>query len=529
LPVENNLNAASTLQFFAVTYTVAETDGTATILVTRSGNVSMGTTVQFATSDGTAVAGVNYTAAAGQLNYLGAQSLASFAVPVRRDNVVSGPRTVVLTLSNPGAGSALGTPSTATLTITDSDQAPPPGPGPAPTPGGPATVDVIATAQPLGSVSTAAFSVSDGIDTPTEVNFFSITVTAGQRVRFDVVHSSASPDFDGFLRVLDSAGNQVAFSDDGQVPGRAFSRDPSFTFRFAQGGTYFVGMSGFPNYRYNPASGAGAVPGSMGAYGLTIATAAPERDDNDQLREARPLGDLSAPRQVRDFVISAPDDVDLFRFSARRGQRVTIALSRAPGSALAPVLRLFNARGKPLASGSAVLTFRFSAAGNYFLGISGRGNSTYDPRGGNRDRDGSTGAYSLTLTPAGSRARGDRVTARAVQPPGTQLSGLVYFDQSGDGARQSGEVGMTRRLVILDANRNGVRDDGEATAQTTNRGQFLFSGLDAGRMPVFASPAQQFGFPIEKVSGPRTGFYLVVMRPRRPVSNLFFGMSRYLA
>ena len=110
-----------TTQFSAAAYTVSETDGTATITVTRSSGSST-SDVNYATGGGTAVAGVNYTASSGTLIFSPGQTSQSFTIPVIHDFQITGPLTVGIALSNATAGS-LGTPSAAVLTINDIDQA----------------------------------------------------------------------------------------------------------------------------------------------------------------------------------------------------------------------------------------------------------------------------------------------------------------------------------------------------------------------------------------------------------------------
>ena len=113
-----------TTQFSAAAYTVSETAGTATIVVTlSSGNSTSNVDVNYATtSGGTAVAGVNYTPVSGILVFSPGQTSQSFAIPVIHDFQITGPLTVGIALSGPTEGS-LGTPSTAVLTINDVDKA----------------------------------------------------------------------------------------------------------------------------------------------------------------------------------------------------------------------------------------------------------------------------------------------------------------------------------------------------------------------------------------------------------------------
>jgi hypothetical protein len=106
--------------FSAAAYSVAENAGSVTITVTRAGDTTGTETVQYATRDGTAAAGTNYTAASGTLTFGPGETSKTFTVGVRDDGVADGDKTVQLTLTN-ATGGTLGSPATAVLTITNTD------------------------------------------------------------------------------------------------------------------------------------------------------------------------------------------------------------------------------------------------------------------------------------------------------------------------------------------------------------------------------------------------------------------------
>jgi hypothetical protein len=119
---------APRLQFGAAAYEVREGEGGATVTVTRGGDASQAVTVRYATADGSATAGADYTAAAGTLTFEPGQASASFTVAVGDDGVAEGGETLQLTLSEPAGGAALGGLSTAVVTIIDNDGSTPPAP-----------------------------------------------------------------------------------------------------------------------------------------------------------------------------------------------------------------------------------------------------------------------------------------------------------------------------------------------------------------------------------------------------------------
>ena len=117
----NDNDAAGVIQFSAANYTVGEAARRATITVTRTGGTASGVGVTYATSDGTATAGLDYTATSGILAFAVNQTTKTFTIPVTNDTTVEGNETINLTLSNPTGGAALGAQNTAQLTISDND------------------------------------------------------------------------------------------------------------------------------------------------------------------------------------------------------------------------------------------------------------------------------------------------------------------------------------------------------------------------------------------------------------------------
>ena len=109
------------VQFSSAAYGVMEDGGSASILVTRTNGSTGAITVNYATANGTATAGVDYTATTGTLSFASGVTSQSFAIPILNPGVVSGTKTVNLSLSNLTPGATMSSPSNAVLTITDDD------------------------------------------------------------------------------------------------------------------------------------------------------------------------------------------------------------------------------------------------------------------------------------------------------------------------------------------------------------------------------------------------------------------------
>jgi Calx-beta domain-containing protein len=119
------IGAAGRVQFTSRFYSVDEPTPTATINVTRTLGTAGVASVDYATSNGTATAGADYTAVSGTLTFAVGETTKSFSVPIINDTLDETPiESVNLTLSNPTGGIVLGTDSTSVLNIADNDLPP---------------------------------------------------------------------------------------------------------------------------------------------------------------------------------------------------------------------------------------------------------------------------------------------------------------------------------------------------------------------------------------------------------------------
>lgn len=107
------------LQLSSAAYSIAENASNIAITVTRTGGSAGSVSIDYATSNGSADAGVDYTATSGTLTLADGINSATFTITVLPDALVEGDETVNLTLSNPIGGATLGTINTGVLTITN--------------------------------------------------------------------------------------------------------------------------------------------------------------------------------------------------------------------------------------------------------------------------------------------------------------------------------------------------------------------------------------------------------------------------
>src|ERR1700687_3234541 len=115
--------AVSSVQLNADSYSVSEGDGTAQIIVTRSGDTSGSASVDYTTLDGTAGQRTKYELAAGTLNFAAGELTKTIRLLINDNTYVDGDQSFYLRLSN-ASGAGLGLPSLSTITIKDNDTTP---------------------------------------------------------------------------------------------------------------------------------------------------------------------------------------------------------------------------------------------------------------------------------------------------------------------------------------------------------------------------------------------------------------------
>ena len=115
----NPAGATGSVQFTVSSLQVIEDVGMANITVLRTGG-SVGTlTVDYSTSDGTALAGQDYTSTSGTLTFAGGETSKTIQVPIADDATTESDETFILALRNVSNPELLGSPSIVTVTIQD--------------------------------------------------------------------------------------------------------------------------------------------------------------------------------------------------------------------------------------------------------------------------------------------------------------------------------------------------------------------------------------------------------------------------
>jgi subtilisin family serine protease len=118
---EPPLPTSQTLQLSSATYSVSEGVTSLSIPVTRAGGTTGTVSVQYATADGTAQSGSDYTAKSGTLSFAAGVSTQNIVITISNDTFFESDESFTVTLVNP-VGASLGAVSSATATIVDDDK-----------------------------------------------------------------------------------------------------------------------------------------------------------------------------------------------------------------------------------------------------------------------------------------------------------------------------------------------------------------------------------------------------------------------
>lgn len=135
---------------------------------------------------------------------------------------------------------------------------------------------------------------------------------------------------------------------------------------------------------------------------------------------------------------------------------------------------------------------------------------------------------------------GEDYTANFVTHQPVTISGLVWDDASGNGAREPAEQGLAGVTVFLDADNNGLLDNGEPSTRTDATGAYAFTGLQQGEFYVraddstllkayirttTANPVHMVLAPGERDNGARFGYQkkLAPMHTLRYPTRLVWG------
>src|SRR5262249_39344469 len=123
-----------------------------------------------------------------------------------------------------------------------------------------------------GSYSVASEHVGDGSNGNKDVDLYQINVNAGQFLRARTTLPPGGSAMDTILRLFNSGGTQLAYNDD------YFGVYSYIEHSFTTAGTYYVGVSGYANFSYDPTVAGSGSPGSTGDFRLDLTLETPTAD-----------------------------------------------------------------------------------------------------------------------------------------------------------------------------------------------------------------------------------------------------------
>jgi serralysin len=132
--------------------------------------------------------------------------------------------------------------------------------------------DTISNANDTGLSSPGNSAVLNGsIESTTDVDILKFQLDQGDVVTLNIEAQENGSSLDSILRVFDSSGNELAVNDDSSGVFENSSLDSYLAYTATSDGDYYVGVSDFPNFSYDPNvenSGEGSDP--TGDYDLAI-------------------------------------------------------------------------------------------------------------------------------------------------------------------------------------------------------------------------------------------------------------------
>jgi hypothetical protein len=268
--------------------------------------------------------------------------------------------------------------------------------------------DTLSTATSTGitaattGVTSVTGRIGNGVNGNKDVDLWSLQLAAGQTVAFDTDIPSGIGD--SIIEIFDSLGNKLASNDDGAGPPPEFTSLESFLLFVAPAaGSYYVGVSGYSNFNYNPTiSGSGSV-GQTFNYSLNMTVSNPETESSaGGYGNDYPYSSAFFGTQISNMIpgfSSGTDgaygisgtignsqqgnaDSDFYQVDLTAGQTLNVSLV-SPGFFLPPNYTLVVMQdGNVVPTSQATngtLTFTAPATGIYHLGVFGDDGSAATP------------------------------------------------------------------------------------------------------------------------------------------------------
>ena len=265
------------------------------------------------------------------------------------------------------------------------------------------------------------------VDPNNDVDLFAVGLNAGDTILVDINAEINGSELDSVLTIFGVNGDVLVQNDDNFFDD--LTEPDSFQeFTAPIDGTYYIGVSSFDNFEYDPTVADSGMGDSSGVYELVLTYEESDNENpfysesNDTILLANAVEfDTVEPDTVASVVIygaigdnaalaSPNNDVDLFEVELSEGANLLVNIDAdIAGSSLNSVLTIFDADGELLLQNDdnsfedfteldSFLDFTAPADGTYYVGVSSFENLEYDPTAADSGVGDSSGDYSLELT-----------------------------------------------------------------------------------------------------------------------------------
>jgi len=270
---------------------------------------------------------------------------------------------------------------------------------------------------------------------PGDVAMLAVTLIAGQWYNFDADEDNVGGDsgpYDGYLRLFDRFGNEVAAGEDQRTDfnPEGFFVEPNIYYVANYSGTFYVAISNESLRSYDPTTIAGRNPlfdpieYSLGSLRISNFDGGNEFQDANSISESsnfdidqvalltrltRDDPEFGAGEQRRVALpgiasIATPTDVDIMTISLTSRDVFVIDVNADVVTPFDSYLRIANNLGVQLAvnddsggGASSEIIFAPGTAGTFAIGISGFGNNSYSFNNNTGLNNGATGSYDVVF------------------------------------------------------------------------------------------------------------------------------------
>ncbi|AFZ50840.1 pre-peptidase C-terminal domain-containing protein [Dactylococcopsis salina] len=125
--------------------------------------------------------------------------------------------------------------------------------------------------------------IGDNFSNGGDVDLYQVVLEAEETLTIDVDAAILGSELDGFLRIFNSAGEEITVDDDS-----GDFTDPQLSFTAPTNDTYTVGLSAFANRNYKPITGEDASGGTTGEYEISFTVETPIPAAEAPVQEIRP-------------------------------------------------------------------------------------------------------------------------------------------------------------------------------------------------------------------------------------------------